>query len=171
MAALWVVVALLFLIVGTFAQQAPPAVSEKISLLTLPNASPYIDRNRLAYGLWLLLREQNLELRKIRYILVIQVPDGAVARFGKVSISPILVDHWQAATLGYYEIWVVGKPDLATYLVKLQAALQHEFKLQQTDAETEALVSRAASLADPPCAPMSESIVRDSNAREKGAPQ
>ncbi len=171
MAALRVVVALLFLIVGTFAQQAPPAVSEKITLLTLPNASRHVDRDRLAYGYWLLAREQNLDLTNSPHIIVIQIPESAAASFGSLSRSPILVDQWEGARVPYYQVWVVGEPALVDYLVKLQAALQHEFKLQQTDAETEALVSRAASLADPPCAPMSESIVRDSNARKKGTPQ
>ncbi len=81
MAALQVVVAVLFLIVGTFAQQVPPAISEKITLLTLPNSSRHIDRDRLAYGFWLLAREQNLRPEKLPYIMVIQVPEAAAVRF------------------------------------------------------------------------------------------
>lgn len=146
MAALRVVVALLLLIAGAFAQQAPLAVFDKITLLTLPNASRHIDRDQLASGFWVLVREQNLQSEKLPYIIVIQVPESAAVRFGMLSTSPVLVDHWQAATSAYYQVWVVGEPKLADCLLKLQAVLQHDFHLQQTDEAAQALANRAASL-------------------------
>lgn len=145
MAALRVVVALLLLIAGPFAHQAPPAVSDKITLLTFSNAR-HIDRDQLASGFWVLVREQNLQSEKLPYIIVIQVPESAAVRFGMLSTSPVLVDHWQAATSAYYQVWVVGEPKLADCLLKLQAVLQHEFRLQQTDEAAQALANRAASL-------------------------
>ncbi len=153
MAVVRAIVVVFFLATGIFAQQAPPGIADKISLLTLPNASSPIDHDRLAYGFWLLVREQNLELNSIPRVIVIHVPKNVAAKFGSLSSSPVLVDHWQAARIAYYLVWVVGEPPLADYLVKLQIVLQHQLHLQQTDEEMQALVSRAAVLADDPCPP------------------
>lgn len=147
MTALRVVVVVLSLAAGVVAQQAPHGIADKISLLTAPKTSGCIDRDRLAYALWMLAREQNLERAELPRIVVIQISDEAAARFGSLSVSPILVDHLHHVPYSYFVVWMVGEPKPADYVMKLQAVLQHEFQLQQTAAETQALVSRVAALA------------------------
>lgn len=153
MAVLRVVVVVLSLAAGLVAQQVPPGLADKISLLAAPKTSGCIDRDRLAYALWILVREQNLERTALPHIVMIQISDEAAARFRMLSPSSILVDHLHHVPYSYFVVWLVGEPTPADYVMKLQAVLQHEFQLQQTTAEAQALVNRVAALAQTPYPP------------------
>ena len=146
MLALRVFAMVLFAAGGMFTQQAPPGIADKISLVTSVHAPGHINRDRLAYAFWLLVREQNLELRPLPSILVLHLSQREAARMGRFSASPILVDHCESRGGSYYQVWLLGQPKSADYLIKLEGVLQHEFRLHQTHAQVHALLSRVASL-------------------------
>ena len=126
------------------AQEAPPGVVDRLTLVESGDAPGHIDQSRLARIFWQLIREQKLELKHLPRVLVLHVSRKVAANVG-LAASTVRTDHCtKGSDDGYYQLWLVGEPVMPDYVSGLQTVLQHEFELQPTEGELKAILERVA---------------------------
>ncbi len=126
------------------AEEAPPGVSDLITLVESNDAPGHIDQNRLSRVFWQLVREQKLELKRLPRILVLHVSKKVASNVGLAS-STVRTDHCtKGSDDGYYQLWLVGDPMMPDYVTGLETVLQHAFDLQMQPQELRSLLERVA---------------------------
>lgn len=126
------------------AQGVPSEVSGRITLVESADAPGHIGEDRLARVYWDLIREQKLSLKQLPAVLVFHVSRKAAASVGLVASGLRTDKREQGVEEGYYQLWLVGEPVTADYVLSLQTALEHEFGLQYAEKERQALLMRVA---------------------------
>ncbi len=136
---------LLLVSTALLGQQAPPVVMQRVGMLESADAPGHIERERLARTLWLLMREQNLDLQQVPRIMVFHVSKMVAGIVGINGSIGRTARHEQTGKI-YYQLWLVGEPKSADYITGLQMILQHAFSLQQTPKELEQVLSRVTTM-------------------------
>ena len=138
------VVAFALIATPTPAQDVPRDVSGRLTLVESADAPGHIEEVRLARVYWDLIREQKLSPKRLPAVLVFHVSRKAAASVG-LSATALRTDQCkQGMQEGYYQLWLVGEPLTADYVLALQTVLEHEFGLQYPDKERNALLTRVA---------------------------
>ncbi len=142
--AIAVVVASALITSRAAAQEVPSEVSGRLTLVESADAPGHIEEARLARVYWDLIHEQKLPLRQLPAVLVFHVSRKAAATVG-LSATALRTDQCKQGTQeGYYQLWLVGEPLTADYVLALQTVLEYEFGLQYPDKDRKALLTRVA---------------------------
>ncbi len=116
------------LITGSLrAEDAPPGVAARITLVSSSDAPGRITRDHLAHVYWELIRGQKLENKTLPKIVVLHVSQQEAANASLVQ-SQVNADN-----LGDYQLWLVGKPSADMYVRGMETILRHAFQLPKKD--------------------------------------
>ncbi len=117
---------------------------QDIAVVSSPDAPGQVSAVEFSSCMWNLAAIMKLADRPMPQILVMHVSDAVAARFGVERTGVIRHNRSSTATpLSYYEVWLVGAPDLCDYVSVLLGILEDHFLLDISSQERQRAVENA----------------------------
>ncbi len=117
---------------------------QDIAFVSSPDAPGQFSVVEFSSCMWNLVTMMNLTGRPMPQILVMHVSDAVAARFGVGRTGVIRHNRSSAAEpLSYYEVWLVGSPDVCNYVAALLGILEDHFLLDMSSQERQRAVESA----------------------------
>ncbi len=117
---------------------------QDIAVVSSPDAPGQFSVAEFSACMWNLAAMMKLSDRSMPRILVMHVSDTVAARFGVGRTGVIRHNRSNAAEpLSYYEVWLVGVPDVCNYVAALLGILEDHFLLEISSQERQRAVESA----------------------------
>jgi hypothetical protein len=107
-----------------------------IGLVNSPDAPGQLSSSDLSLCLLTIATVWRVEQKPLPRILVLHVSDDVAEKFGVEH--PGVIRHNRCGVgepLQYYEIWVIGRPEISSYATGLMGVLEDWFSLALSDEE------------------------------------
>jgi hypothetical protein len=103
---------------------------QAVAVVTSPDAPGHFSLSEFSSCMWSLMILMKLSDRAMPRVLIVHVSDQVAAAFGVGRTC--VIRHNRTSEVEpprYYEVWLVGTPDISNYVMALLAILEDHFVL------------------------------------------
>jgi hypothetical protein len=146
--AAWTLVFGLLLGMGDHGFAQSKSIDSHLAVLSSPDAPGTLAKERIGTCLQQLLRQWKLSDKALPNIVVYHVSETAAS--AAYVNEQVAVRKNRATSPGesYFEIWLVGEPNIRAYVLALENVLESHFALTISDDERNAVMARVTRMQD-----------------------
>ena len=121
---------------------------ERLIILSSSDAPGSITPQRLASCLQQLVHEWSLDERALPQIMLVHASKKVALKVRVTDAIAIRKNGVHGNATEYFEIWVVGEPQLRAIVIALENVLEAHYQLHFTDAQRNTVIARVVRMQD-----------------------
>jgi hypothetical protein len=144
----WIIVVGLLLSSTVLVRAQTSQTNDRLTILSSPAAPGRVSKDQIATCLQQLVREWKLTDDVLPHVVVYHVSNRAASAAYVAENIAVRRNSGSTKSDTYFEVWLVGEPNIRGYVLALQNVLETHFDLKVSDHDRAVVMARVTRMQD-----------------------